>query len=364
MSRPQDLLSIASQFRGEISEIAPHGKGHINETYLVTCCDAGVTRFILQRINRNVFRDPAVVMENIERVTAHLAAQLRGVPDNELDRARRVLTPVRAKDGLAFHVDASGEFWRAYRFIDGAHSCETVESPRQAFQAARAFGHFQQQLTTLPATCLRETVPDFHNTPKRYAALNQAIASDVCNRAALAEPEIAFAMARESICGILLNANLPERVTHNDTKLNNVLFDDLSGDALCVIDLDTVMPGLAPYDFGDMVRTTTSPADEDEQDLSRVQMQLPLFEALVRGYLSSAGEFLTKAELPHLVFSGKLITFEMGIRFLADFLNGDTYYKVHRAQHNLDRCRTQFKLVESIERQEEEMNRLVESTAK
>ena len=362
MSAPQDLRSIANQFRfrGEISGIAPHGNGHINETYLVTCGHAEVARFILQRINRNVFRDPAAVMENIERVTAHLAAQLLAEPD----RSRRVLTLIPAKDGLAFHVGADGEFWRAYQFVGGAHSCETVESPRQAFQAARAFGHFQQQLATLPATCLRVTIPDFHNTPKRYAALNRAIASDVCNRAALAEPEIAFALAHESISGILLNANLPERVTHNDTKLNNVLFDDLSGEALCVIDLDTVMPGLALYDFGDMVRTTTSPADEDERDLSRVQMQLPVFEALLRGYLSSAGEFLTKTEHLHLVFSGKLITFEMGIRFLTDFLNGDTYYKVHRPQHNLDRCRTQFKLVESIEKQEEKMSRLVESIAK
>ncbi len=298
-------------------------------------------------------------MENIECVTAHLAAQLHA----ESDRARRVLTLIPAKDGLAFHVDAGGEFWRAYQFVGGAHSCETAESPRQAFQAARAFGHFQRQLATLPANRLHESIPDFHNTPKRYTALNRAIASDVCNRAALATPEIAFGLAHESISGILLNANLPERVTHNDTKLNNVLFDDVNGEALCVIDLDTVMPGLSLYDIGDMVRTTTSPADEDEQDLSRVQMQLPMFEALVRGYLSSAGEFLTKKELQHLAFAGRLITFEMGIRFLTDFLNGDTYFRVHRARHNLDRCRTQFKLVESIARQEEEMNRLVESIA-
>ena len=361
MSAPQDLRSIASQFqiRGEICGIASYGNGHINQTYLVTCRGAGTTQFILQRINRSVFRDPAAVMENIERVTAHLAAQLVDEPD----RTRRVLTLIPAKDGLAFHVDANGEFWRAYEFVGGAHSCEIVESPRQAFQAARAFGHFQQQLATLPAARLHETIPDFHNTPKRCAALEQAIASDGRNRATLATPEIAFALTHESISGILLNANLPKRVTHNDTKLNNVLFDDVSGEALCVIDLDTVMPGLALYDFGDMVRTTTSPAQEDEQDLSRVQMQFPMFEAVVRGYLSSAGEFLTKAEQQHLVFSGKLITFEIGIRFLTDFLNGDTYFKVHRAQHNLDRCRTQFKLVESIERQEEEMSRLVESIA-
>ena len=183
------------------------------------------------------------------------------------------------------------------------------------------------------------------------------------DRAALAKPEIAFALAHKSITGVLLDADLPERVTHNDTKFNNVLLDDATGEGICVIDLDTVMPGLAAYDFGDMVRTTTSPALEDEQDLSKVSMQFPMFEALVRGYLESAGSFLTETEKQHLAFSGKLITFEIGIRFLTDYLAGDTYFKVHREGHNLDRCRTQFKLVESIEKQEEAMHRLVETLA-
>jgi hypothetical protein len=185
----------------------------------------------------------------------------------------------------------------------------------------------------------------------------------VAGRAILVKHEIDFALARKSITGVLLDANLPERVTHNDTKFNNVMLDDTTGEGICVIDLDTVMPGLAPYDFGDMVRTTTSPAMEDEQDLSKVTMQFPMFEALVRGYLSSAGGFLTPAEKDLLAFSGKLITFELGIRFLTDYLAGDTYFKVHRDGHNLDRCRTQFKLIESIEQQEESMNRLVESLA-
>jgi aminoglycoside phosphotransferase (APT) family kinase protein len=213
----------------------------------------------------------------------------------------------------------------------------------------------------LPPPRLHETIPDFHHTPKRFTALEQAIAADAAGRAALAKPEIEFARARKSITGILLDANLPERITHNDTKFNNVLLDDKTGEAVCVIDLDTVMPGLALYDFGDMVRTTTSPAAEDEKDLSQVTMQFPMFEALVRGYLESAGAFLTAAEREYLAFSGKVITFEIGIRFLADYLAGDTYFKVHREGHNLDRCRTQFRLVESIERQEEEMSRLVES---
>jgi hypothetical protein len=192
-------------------------------------------------------------------------------------------------------------------------------------------------------------------------ALQEAIAADAAGRNLLAKPEIDFALKHQPIVSVLLDANLPERVTHNDTKFNNVLLDDATGEGICVIDLDTVMPGLALYDFGDMVRTTTSPAMEDEQDLSKVTMQFPMFEALLRGYLTSAGEFLTKAEKQYLVFSGKLITFEIGIRFLTDYLAGDTYFKVHRDSQNLDRCRTQFKLVESIEQQEERMGRLVQS---
>jgi aminoglycoside phosphotransferase (APT) family kinase protein len=262
---------------------------------------------------------------------------------------------------MNWHVDAEGNHWRAYRFIDKARTYDAATSTAQAFQAAKAFGQFQHQLADLPAPALHETIPDFHNTPKRFAALEQAIAADVACRATLAKPEIEFALAHRPIVSVLLDANLPARVTHNDTKFNNVMLDDATGEGICVIDLDTVMPGLALYDFGDMVRTTTSPAQEDEPDLTKVTMQFPMFEALVRGYLASAGGFLTKEEKQYLAFSGKLITFEIGLRFLTDYLAGDTYFRVHREGHNLDRCRTQFKLVESIEEQEETMNRLVES---
>jgi Ser/Thr protein kinase RdoA (MazF antagonist) len=360
MNARHDVRSIARhfQFKGEVSDFAPHGNGHINDTYLVTCQANGApARYILQHINRNVFHQPAAVMQNIQRVTAHLAAQAADEPD----AGRRVLSLIPARDGAAWYAEPDGETWRAYRFIGGARTYDTPESAQLAFHAARAFGQFQHQLSSLPAPRLHETIPDFHHTPKRFAALRQAIDADACNRAALAKPEIDFALAHEFITGVLLAANLPERITHNDTKLNNVLFDDATGEGICVIDLDTVMPGLALYDFGDMVRTTTSPSAEDERDLSKVQFQFPLFEALVRGYLSAAAGFLTTAEKNLLAFSGKLITFEIGIRFLADHLNGDTYFKVHRQGHNLDRCRTQFELVRSIERQEEKMSRLVES---
>ncbi|MGA2570814.1 MAG: aminoglycoside phosphotransferase family protein [Terracidiphilus sp.] len=362
MSGPIDAHAAANEFefRDTVSGIAPHGNGHINDTFLVTCRAAGTAaRYILQNINRNVFRDPVAVMRNIERVTAHLAAQTEKEPDRE----RRALRLIPARDGNNWHVDATGETWRAYLHIENAHSCDAASTAGEAFQAARAFGRFQQQLASLPPPRLTETIPDFHYTPKRFAALEQAIAADVKNRAALAGPEIEFARSHKSIAGVLVSANLPERITHNDTKINNVLLDDITGEAVCVIDLDTVMPGLALYDFGDMVRTTTSLSAEDEQDLNKVGLQFPLFEALVRGYLETAGAFLTPAEKQYLAFSGKLITFEIGIRFLADYLAGDTYFKVHREGHNLDRCRTQFKLVESIERQEERMNRFVEAAA-
>ncbi len=360
MKDTQHIGAIARHFEipGEFAGAVPYGNGHINDSYCAEFNVAGTsTRFIVQRINHNIFGDPAALMHNIQRVTAHLSAQVAGQPD----AARRALSLVTTRDGQAWHRDAEGNYWRIYRFIEKARSYDTVQSPQQAFQAARAFGHFQQMLATLPPPRLNDTIPDFHHTPKRFAALERAIAADAAGRAAQAKPEIDFALAHQPIVAGLLDAHLPERVTHNDTKFNNVLLDDATGEAICVIDLDTVMPGLAPYDFGDMVRTTTSPAEEDERDLAKVTMQFPMFEALVRGYLASAAEFLTKAEKQSLAFSGKLITFEIGIRFLADHLNGDTYFKVHREGHNLDRCRTQFALVRSIEQQEDAMNRLVDS---
>ena len=358
MSR-HDAGAVARQFQvyGEFVSAGPYGSGHINDTYCAVFNQGGApVRYILQRINPNVFKAPAALMENVQRVTTHIGRKVA----NEPDYSRRGLTLIQTWDGRAWHCDADGNYWRAYIFIENARTYDAVESPQQAFQAARAFGRFQKLLADLPAPRLHDTVPDFHHTPSRLAKLEAAIAADSANRARFARPEIEFALNRKAMTGVLLAAGLPERVTHNDTKLNNVMLDDKSGEGICVIDLDTVMPGLVPYDFGDIVRTSTSPAKEDERDLSKVQMQFPMFEALARGYLSTAAEFLTKVERQHLVFSGKLITFEIGIRFLTDFLEGDTYFKVHREGHNLDRCRTQFKLVESIEQQEDQMNKLVE----
>jgi Ser/Thr protein kinase RdoA (MazF antagonist) len=254
--------------------------------------------------------------------------------------------------------------WRTFVFVEGVETYEAVQSPQQAYQAGRAFGYFQHLLVDLPGERLVETIPDFHHTRKRFAALQEAIQKDHYNRAKDAKAEIDFALAHEPLVDVILQAmakgRIPERITHNDTKFNNVMLDVLSGEAMCIVDLDTVMPGCALYDFGDMVRTTTSPTLEDEPDLSKVKMQMPMFRKLAEGYLSTAGQFLTKAEKAHIAFSGKLITFEIGIRFLTDYLSGDTYFRIHRSAHNLDRCRTQFKLVESIERQEEGMQRYVD----
>jgi aminoglycoside phosphotransferase (APT) family kinase protein len=280
---------------------------------------------------------------------------------------RRVLTLVPKLDGSVYHIDDDGWMWRTYFFIERAQSYDMVRSPELAFEAAKAFGAFQEGLVDLPEPRLNETIPDFHHTPRRFAALQAAVDADVENRAAGAAEEVEFVASHEAVLGRLLAmqdaGEIPERVTHNDTKLNNVMIDEDTAKAVCVIDLDTVMPGLALFDFGDMVRTSTSFSKEDELDLSKVQLQMPLFEALVRGYLQSAGSFLAPVEMGELVFAGKLITLEIGMRFLTDYLAGDTYFKTHKEGHNLDRCRAQFRLVESINENWELMQQVVENVA-
>ncbi len=354
-----DLRGVAWQFQipGDFISAEPYGSGHINDTYRVVFDRSGLpVCYIFQRINQRIFKNPVALMENIQRVTGHLRMKLDGVPDAH----RKALTLIPSQAGQSWHRDAAGNYWRVYDFIERAKTYDAVESPAQAYEAAKTFGWFQQLLTDLPAPRLHDTIPDFHHTPKRFAEFECALAADTANRAKLADAEIEFALRHQPVTGALLAAGLPERITHNDTKFNNVMLDDATGAGVCVIDLDTVMPGLALYDFGDMVRTTTSPVPEDERDLAKVTMQLPMFAALVRGYWSAAGGFLTPAERRLLPEAGKVITLEIGLRFLADYLAGDTYFKVHRPGHNLDRCRTQFRLVESIEQQAEQMQRLVE----
>lgn len=366
MYQEKHLQEISRQFQiyGDILYAEPCKIGHINETYMATYNQGGtLVRYIHQKINQSVFREPLAVMDNILRVTAHLRHRLEA--EGARDVARKALTIVPARNGKAFFQNGAGDFWRTFVFVERAQTFESVQSPHQAYEAGRAFGRFQHLLVDLPGKRLFETIPHFHHTRRRFDALLNAVEIDSYNRAALAAAEIEFALKHEPIVDTLTRAldrgELPERVAHNDTKFNNVMLDWESGEALCVLDLDTVMPGLVLYDFGDMVRTTTSPTLEDEKDLEKVQVQIPMFEALTRGYLENTAQFLTPAERSHLVLAGKLITLTIGFRFLTDFLSGDQYFRIHRPEHNLDRARTQFKLVSSISEHEQAMLALVES---
>lgn len=352
-------FSLAGRFAGGGS----HGNGHINDTFVVVYeQDGRRIRYILQRINRRVFRDVPALMENIARVSAHVGARVRGADSGP---RREALTLIPTRTGRPFYRDAAGDYWRAYVFIEGASTHDLVQSPRQAYEAALAFGQFQRDLADLPGPPLRETIPDFHDTRKRLLRLEQVVAADPAGRTATAQAEIAFAGERQDLAGALLDLHargaVPLRTTHNDTKLNNVMLDDTTGRGVCVIDLDTVMPGLALYDFGDMVRFASNTAVEDETDLSLVRADLRVFAALVEGYRRGAGDMLNEAEVAHLVLSARLITLEIGVRFLTDYLEGDVYFKTRRLRHNLDRCRNQFALVRSMEAQADQMHRLVDS---
>ncbi len=357
-----DVRAVGAAFEiwGEFLDAAPYGSGHINDTYASTWNQSGAkVRYIHQRINHNIFKDPVALMDNVHRVTSHQRRKLEGQPD----LSRRALTLVPSRRGDPYWRDPEGSVWRSYLFIENAKTYDVIQSPLQAEQAARAFGRFQHMLSDLPAPRLHETIPGFHDSPRRFEQLEKAIAADVKNRAAGCKPEIDYCLAQKAkvgrLLGLFAQGKLPERITHNDTKLNNVMIDDASGEGICVIDLDTVMPGLSLYDFGDMVRTATMPVKEDEKDVSKVVLQWPMFEALAKGYLSSAGGFLNNEEKAQLPFGGWLITFEIGIRFFTDHLAGDSYFKIHREGHNLDRCRTQFALARDIERNMDKMNALV-----
>jgi len=363
-----DLAAIGSAFelKGEMVHAERHGTGHINDTFAVTYLHGeGMTRYVHQRINREVFADPVGLMDNVRRVTSHLRSKLLTNVTNEIER--RVLTLVPKQDGSVYHIDAEGWMWRTYYFVERAQTHDMVRSPGLAFEAAKAFGAFQRDLVDLPLPRLNDTIPAFHDTPRRFAALQTAVSEDAANRAGGVAAEIEFVAGHEPSLSRLLDLHqaggIPERVTHNDTKLNNVMIDVDTAEGVCVIDLDTVMPGLTLFDFGDMVRTGSSFSMEDERDLSQVRLQMPLFEALVRGYLQTAGSFLSPVEIDEMVFAGKLITLEIGIRFLTDYLAGDTYFRTHREEHNLDRCRAQFRLVESITEQQESMQKVVERVA-
>lgn len=362
------IKEIANEFAipGDFISGMEINSGHINSTYLVEfrSKDGSKARYVLQRINESVFRDPKAVMRNVEVVTRHINWKVLRV---KRDLSGQTLNLFPARGGL-FHAEVEGDgIWRCYNFIEGCCTYDVVQNPRQAYEAAKAFGSFQDLVSDIPLENIEETIPDFHNTPKRYENLIQAVAEDSLNRVDGVKRELDFVRSKEEIlCKLIDLSNsgiLPRRITHNDTKINNVMMDSVTDKAICVIDLDTVMPGLALYDFGDMVRTAVSPATEDEKDLSKVVVRSSIFQALVEGYLDGC-DCLCDAEIDNLTFSGKLITLETGIRFLTDYLLGDTYFKTAYAGHNLDRARTQFQLVRQLEHYEPQLQALVIRSAK
>ena len=363
---PAEITAISHQFQiyGDLQFVAPCKIGHINETYFATYEQGGTTvRYVHQKLNTEVFKNPDAVMTNIHRTTQHQRRRLEA--GGVADISRRVLTIIPTRAGHLYYRTTEGACWRTFILVERVKSYESVTLPAHAYEAGKAFGAFQSSLADLGGERLAETIPYFHDTRRRYDALQLAIKTDVCRRVAGAAAEINFAIKREKICDIILKemerGRIPERATHNDTKFNNVMLDEVTQKAICVVDLDTVMPGCALYDFGDMVRTTTTPTVEDERDLSKVEMQMPLFRKLCLGYIEAAGPMLNRHERALIAFSGKLLTFTIGLRFLTDYLSGDTYFRVHRPEHNLDRTRTQFRLVESIEKQEEAMQKFADS---
>ena len=337
--------------------------GHINTTY--RACyrseDGHEDRYILQRIDDYVFKDPAQVMRNVEKVTRHITWKLLR---RRRDAAGQTLNLFPARGGRNYIVlPEEGGMWRCYNNIEDTHTYDVVENTRQAYQAGYAFGSFQDLISDMNPEDIKESIPDFHNTPKRYAALLASAKADVKGRAANCQAELelltGWADRFDRITSMLESGELPTRITHNDTKINNVMLDSETDEAVCVIDLDTVMPGSVLYDFGDMVRTATCMAGEDEEDLSKVRMEMPFFESLAEGYLDAAHNFLTQREVEYMPFAGWLITPEIGIRFLTDYLDGDLYFRTEKPEHNLIRARNQFKLAQSIDSQVISMGKYV-----
>ena len=353
------LQPILNQFplNGTPVSCERYGSGHINETYLVVT-DAG-KRYILQKINHHVFQDVEGLMRNISAVTEHLSRK-------DAD-PRHSLHIIPTNDGKAYATENADAYWRVYDFVEGSLCLQAPETLEDFRQSALAFGSFQRALADFPAGTLAETIPQFHDTPNRYRNLHAAMAADGLGRAASVQPEIAFALAHEADAdrnmALLRAGKLPLRVTHNDTKLNNVLLDAETRTPLCVIDLDTVMPGLVANDFGDSIRFGASTGAEDEKDLGKIEMSLERFAAYTEGFLEACGASLTQEELESLPWGAKLMTLEVGIRFLTDYLEGDIYFHTAYPEHNLDRMRTQFKLVADMEAKWTEMQKIIRNVS-
>ena len=351
------------RYEGVLIDERPYGSGHINDTYLLTfeIAEMGTIKVILQRMNKNIFTKPIELMENILNVTSYLRKKIienGGNPDRE------TLNVIRTVDDMPYFVDSEGEYWRSYKFITDATSYDQVESPEYFYQSAVAFGNFQRLLAEYPAETLHETIEGFHDTKARFQVFKKAVEDDVCGRAASVQKEIQFVLEHEHLANVfadlLEKKEIPLRVTHNDTKLNNIMIDNKTRKGICVIDLDTVMPGLAMNDFGDSIRFGASTATEDEQDLSKVSCDMELFDLYAKGFIEGCGGKLTEKEIDLMPTGAMVMTFECGMRFLTDYLQGDTYFKIHRENHNLDRCRTQFKLVKDMEAKWDTMREIID----
>lgn len=360
-AKKQEAIA-AFKIEGECYSSDNYGNGHINDTFLLKCktTDGVEHKYILQRMNHEVFKNPDELIENISGVTRHLKKKIQA---NNGDVLRETLNLVETNDGKLLFKDSIGSYWRNYLFIDNATCFDLVEKPDHFYQSGVAFGQFQNLLADYPAKTLHETIVDFHNTQKRYETFINAVELDKVGRAKAVAAEIDFIKQRKAdteVCNALIaKGELPVRVTHNDTKLNNVMIDNATGKGLCVLDLDTVMPGLNMNDYGDSIRFGASTAKEDETDLSKVEMSLELFETYTKGFLSACGSALTKKEIEMLPFGAKIMTFECGMRFLTDYLEGDHYFRTHYENHNLDRCRTQLKLVSDMESKWNEMQQII-----
>lgn len=362
MTRPtyEQVLAVCDRFAfdGTVSDFKVCGNGHINSTYIVTV-ESG-KRYILQILNTAIFKDPVGVMNNIVAVTDHIR---KGLAEAGEDTERGTMRVVLTKEGANGYTDDEGHFWRAYDFVEGTVCRLTVDSPETFARVGEAFGDFQRRLADFDASQLIESIPDFHNTKKRYADFLAAVERDAAGRADLVRDEIRFITDRADRCSLIVDAlssgDLPLRVTHNDTKLSNILLDEVTQEAVCIIDLDTVMPGSSLYDFGDSIRTGAASAAEDEPDLEKVHFLPEMFKAYAKGFIKGTGGALTETELQMLPDGGYIITLEQAIRFLGDYLDGDTYYHTDYPDHNLVRARTQLKLVEETEAYMEELREFV-----
>ena len=363
---PFNIEKICEQFslKGIFTGYEKINNGHINSTYtLIFDNDGKVEKYVLQKINTNVFKKPDQLMSNIVAVTNHI--RKKNIERNVNDPDRRTLVFLPCSNGKYYYTDESNNCWRVYLYVDNVYTCNTIDSAEIFFNAGISFGEFQNVLADFDGSSLFETIENFHNTVSRFADFKKAVDDNLSGRLHNVTEEVEFAIAREKDTHVLVDliaeSKLPLRVTHNDTKLNNILFDNETDKGICIIDLDPVMPGLSLYDFGDSIRFGANTAAEDEKDVSKVSLSLELYEAYVKGYLSSAKDALTDLEKELLPFGAKLMTYECGIRFLMDYLNGDKYFHTDYDDHNLVRARTQFALVADMEKK---MDKMLEITKK